>query len=52
MFSASLPGMAERRMAKVVGQRQRLRQILVEPQGAGDGAGDLRHLDRVGQPGA
>ena len=45
-----LPGVAERRMAKVVGQRQRLGQVLVQRQFAGDRAGDLRHLDRMGQP--
>ncbi len=44
-----LAGMAEGRVAEVVRQRQRLGQILVEPQRAGQRAGDLRHLDRVGQ---
>ena len=29
-------GMAERRMAEVVRQRQRLRQVLIQPQRAGD----------------
>ena len=47
-----LAGMAERRMAEIVRERQRLGQILVELQRAGDRAGDLRHLDAVGQPGA
>ena len=42
--------MAERRMAEIVGQRQRLGQVLVEAQLARDGAGDLRHLQRVRQP--
>ena len=42
--------MAERRVAEIVDQRQRLGEILVEPQRAGQRAGDLRHLDRVGQP--
>ena len=45
-----LPGVAERRVAEVVGQRQRLGQVLVQRQFAGDRAGDLRHLDRMGQP--
>ena len=45
-----LAGMAEGRVAEVVRQRQRLGQVLVEPQRAGQRAGDLRHLDRVGQP--
>ena len=36
-------------MAEVVRERQRLRKILVEPERAGDRAGDLRHLERMGQ---
>ena len=47
-----LAGMAERRMAEIVGQRQRFRQILVETELPGQRAGDLRHFQRVGQPGA
>ena len=45
-----LAGMAERRVAEIVGERHRLAEILVEPQRAADGAGDLRHLQRMGQP--
>ena len=45
-----LAGMAERRMAEVVRQRQRFRQILVEAERAGQRAGDLGDLQRVGQP--
>ena len=41
--------MAERRVAEIVGERQRLGQVLVEPQRAGDRAGDLRHLEGMGQ---
>ena len=37
-------------MAEVVRERQRLRQILVEAERAGDRAGDLRDLERMGQP--
>ena len=48
----ALAGMAERRMAEVVGERQRLAQILVEPERAGERAGDLRDFERVGEPGA
>ena len=48
----ALAGMAERRMAEVVGERQRFREILVEAERAGQGAGDLGHFQRVGQPGA
>jgi hypothetical protein len=46
-----LPAMAEGRVAEVVGQRQRLRQILLERQFARDGPRDLRDLQDVGQPG-
>ncbi len=45
-----LAGMAERRVAEIVGQRQRLGEILVERQRAGDAARDLRHLEAVGEP--
>src|SRR3954467_5250851 len=34
-----LPGMAERGMAEVMGERQRLREVLVEPKLAGQRAG-------------
>ncbi len=44
-----LAGMAERRMAEVVGEAQRLGQILVEAERAGDGAADLRDFEAVGQ---
>src|SRR6185437_4281673 len=45
-----LAGVAERRVAEVVGQRQRLRQIGVQAERLGDGAGNLGHLERVGEP--
>ena len=41
-----LAGMAERRVAEVVRQRQRLGEVLVQAKLAGDRTGDLRHLDR------
>jgi len=41
--------MAERRVAEIVRQRQGLRQILVEAEGARDCAGDLRDFKRVCQ---
>ena len=47
-----LAGMAEGRVAEIMDQRDGLGEILVEPQSPGEGAGDLRHLDRVGQAGA
>ena len=48
----ALAGMAERRMAEIVGERQRLGEVLVEPERAGERAGDLGDLEGVGQPGA
>ena len=39
-------------VAKVMRQRQRLGQILVEAERAGERTRDLRHLDRMGQAGA
>src|SRR5690625_888620 len=46
-----LAGMAERRVAEIMGKRDRLGQILVQTERPGDRAGDLRHLDRMRQPG-
>jgi hypothetical protein len=42
--------MAERRMADIVRQAQRLGQILVQPQRPRDHAADLRHFQAVRQP--
>ena len=47
-----LAGVAERRVAEVVAERDRLGEVLVEREGAGQRAGELRDLDGVGQPGA
>ena len=47
-----LAGMAERRMAQVVGQGHGLGQVGVQPQRMGQRAGDLGHLQTVGQAGA
>ena len=47
-----LAGMPEGRMAEVVAKRDRFRQIVVELKRSGEGAGDLRHLDRMGEAGA
>ena len=44
--------MAERRMAQIVGQHDRLGKVFIEPQRTGDGSTDLRALHRMGQPGA
>ena len=46
----ALARMAERRMAEIMRQRQRLGQVLVDAKRAGDGAGDLRHFEAMGQP--
>ena len=46
----ALAGMAERRMAEIVGQRQRLGEILVQSERAGERARHLRHFERVGEP--
>ena len=45
-----LAGMTERRMAEVMGEAQRLGQVLVEAERAGDRAADLRDFEAVGQP--
>ena len=47
-----LAGVAEGRVAEVVGEGDGLGELLVEAEDAGDGAGDLGHLDRVGEAGA
>jgi hypothetical protein len=47
-----LAGMAERRMAEVVGEAESFGQILVEPEGASHRTADLRDFDAVGQPDA
>ncbi len=52
LFERVLAGVAERRMAEIVGKGQRLRQILVGGERPANGAGDLRHFEAVGEPGA
>ncbi len=52
LFQGILPGMAEGRMAQIMGQGQGLAQVLVQMQIAADGTRDLRNLERMGQPGA
>ena len=46
----ALARVSERRVAEIVAERDRLGQLLVQPQHLGDAARDLRHLERVGQP--
>ncbi len=45
-----LAGMAERRMAEIVGERQRFGEILIQSERARERASDLRDLERVRQP--
>src|SRR5580704_17068518 len=47
-----LAGMAERRVAEVMTERDRLAKVLIEPKGLGQSAGDLRDFDRMGEAGA
>ncbi len=47
----ALPRMPEGRMPQIMGQRDRLGQILIEPERPRDGPRDLAHLQRMGQPG-
>jgi hypothetical protein len=44
-----LAGMTEGRVTEVMGERQRLGEILVEAERAGERAGDLGDFERVGQ---
>ena len=46
----ALAGVAERRMAEIMRERERLGQILVDAKGSGERAGDLRDFEAVGQP--
>ena len=52
LVQCALPCVAKGRVPQVMGQTDGLGQILVETQGAGNGAGDLRHLQCMGEPGA
>ncbi len=46
-----LAGVTERGVPQIMGKGHGLRQVLVELQGAGDGAGDLGNFDAVSQAG-
>jgi hypothetical protein len=48
----TLTRMPKRRMADIVNQRQRLRQIFVQTQRTRRRASDLRHFNRMSQPAA
>ncbi len=45
-----LAGVAKGRVAEIVGESERLGQILIELKRTGDGPGDLRDFEAVGQP--
>ncbi len=47
----ALAGMAEWRVAEIVSERQRLGEVFVEREPAGERARDLRHFKCMGQPG-
>ena len=47
----ALAGVTERRVPQIVAERDRLGELLVEPEHLGDAARDLRHLERVRQAG-
>ena len=47
-----LPEVPERRVAEVVAEGDRLGEVLVQPERAGGGPGDLAHLQRVREPDA
>ena len=48
-FQRILTAMPERRVAQIMRQCQRLGQVLVHIERAGQAAGDLRHFQAVGQ---
>jgi hypothetical protein len=50
LVERGLADVAERRVAQVVSERDRLGQVLVQRESARDGAGDPHGLERVGQP--
>ena len=52
LVEGRLAGVAEGRVAEIVGERDGLAEVLVEGERAADGARDLRHLEGVGEPGA
>src|SRR5262249_25885352 len=48
----TLPGVAEWRMTEIVGERERLGEVLVKAKGTGERAGDLGDLKGMGESGA
>ena len=48
-FQRILTAMPERRVAQIMRQRQRLGEILVDTERAGQAAGDLRHFQAMGE---
>src|SRR5208282_5436205 len=52
LVQRALTGVAERSVAEIVRERDRLRQFRVQSQRTRDGAGNMRGLDRMRQSGA
>ena len=52
MVQSLFAGVAKGRVADVVDQRQCLGQLRIQPQGAGERAGDLSHFQRMGEAAA
>jgi hypothetical protein len=50
-IEGAFAGMAERRMAEIVRQRQRLGEVFLEAEPPRQRPGDLRYLERMRQPG-
>ena len=50
LVERTLAGMAERRMAEIVGQRQRFGEVFVESEHAGKRSRHLSDFERMGQP--
>lgn len=52
MIERILPCVPEGRVPEIMRQRNRLGQILMQTQGSGDTARQLRHFDAMREPGA
>ena len=52
IIKSAFSGVAERRMAEIMRQSNRLAEAFVEIEAVAQGAGDLSNFDAVGQPGA
>ena len=50
LVEGALACVAERRMTQIVGQRDRLAELLIEPEAMGDAARHLGHFDGMREP--